>query len=77
MDLSLLDKPLLHAFGHDISILGLIGFAILLTIGLVAARFFQSDFVHRIFSRVKIEENLINILTTILSLAAVIFFAAS
>jgi small-conductance mechanosensitive channel len=77
MDLSLLQKPLLHAFEHDISILGLIGFAALLTIGLIAARFFQSDLVHRVLSRVKIEENLINILTTILSLAVLVLFVVS
>lgn len=77
MDLSLLEKPVLHALGHDLSILGLIAFAALLTIGLIAARFFQSDFVHRALSRVKIEENLINILTTILSLAVFVFFVVS
>src|SRR2546423_114018 len=77
LDFSLLDKPLLHAFGHDISLLGLIGFAVLLTIGLVIARALQSDSVRRFFSRFKIEENLIAILTTVLSLAALVFFVVS
>ncbi len=77
VDFSLLEKPLLHAFGHDISLLGLIGFAVLLTIGLVIARALQSDSVRRFFSRFKIEENLIAILTTVLSLAALVFFVVS
>ncbi|TMA64876.1 MAG: hypothetical protein E6J73_06270 [Deltaproteobacteria bacterium] len=77
LDFSLLEKPLLHAFGHDISLLGLIGCAVLLTIGLVIARALQSDSVRRFFSRFKIEENLIAILTTVLSLAALVFFVVS
>ena len=77
LDFSLLEKPLLHAFGHDISLLGVIGFAVLLTIGLVIARALQSDSVRRFFSRFKIEENLIAILTTVLSLAALVFFVVS
>src|ERR1700675_1204169 len=77
LDFGWLEKPVLHAFGNDISILGLIGFAALLTLGLVAARFFQSDFVHRVFSRVKIEENFINLLPPILSLAVLVFFVVS
>ena len=62
LDFGWLEKPVLHAFGNDISILGLIGFAALLTLGLVAARFFQSDFVHRVLSRVKIEEKVKDII---------------
>src|SRR2546423_9533267 len=76
-DSGLLEKPLLHAFGHDISLLGLIGFAALLTIGLVAARVLQSDAVRRFFNRFKIDENLIAIISTILSLAVLAFFVVS
>jgi small-conductance mechanosensitive channel len=77
MDWSLLQKPLLHLAGHDISFLGLIAFAVFLTIGLLVARELQSDFVRRLFSRFKIDSNLTAILTTILSLAALVFFVVT
>ncbi|HST29570.1 MAG TPA: mechanosensitive ion channel domain-containing protein [Chthoniobacterales bacterium] len=77
MDFSLLEKPLLHVFGRDVSFLGIIAFAVLFSIGLLAARALQSDAVRRFLSRFKIETNLIAILTTILSLAAIVFFTMS
>jgi small-conductance mechanosensitive channel len=77
MDLSLLQKPLLHVFGHDVSFLGLVAFVIWFTLGILVARALQSDAVRRFFSRFKIEGNLIAILTTILSLAAIVFFTMS
>ncbi len=76
-DLSLLQKPVLRAFGHDISVLGLIAFGALLTAGLLLARVFQSDAVRRFLSRFKIEDNLIAIFTTILSLGSLVFFTMS
>jgi small-conductance mechanosensitive channel len=77
MDLTLLEKPLFHAAGHDISFLGLIAFVVLLTAGLLVARALQSDAVRRFFSRFKIDNNLIAILTTIVSVAAFVFFTVS
>ena len=74
MDFGLLQKPLFHVFGHDVSFLGIVAFVIWFSIGLFAARALQSDAVRRFFSRFKIETNLIAILTTILSLAALAFF---
>jgi small-conductance mechanosensitive channel len=74
MDFSLLEKPLLHVFGHDVSFLGIVAFIIWFSIGVLAARALQSDAVRRFFSRFKIDTNLIAILTTILSVAAVAFF---
>jgi small-conductance mechanosensitive channel len=74
MDFSLLEKPLLHVFGHDVSFLGIVAFVIWFSIGVLAARALQSDAVRRFFSRFKIDANLIAILTTILSVAAVAFF---
>ena len=74
MDFSLLEKPLLHVFGHDVSFLGIVAFVIWFSIGVFAARALQSDAVRRVFSRFKIDTNLIAILTTILSVAAVAFF---
>ena len=77
MDFSLLEKPLLHVFGHDVSFLGLIAFVVWFSVGIFAARALQSDAVRRFFSRFKIDTNLIAILTTILSLAAIVFFTMS
>jgi len=74
MDFGLLQKPLLHVFGHDVSFLGIVAFVIWFSIGVLAARALQSDAVRRVFSRFKIDVNLIAILTTILSVAAVAFF---
>jgi small-conductance mechanosensitive channel len=75
VDSSLLQKPLLHVFGRNVSILGLIAFAVLVAAGLIIARVLQSDAVRRFFSRFKIDQNLIALTTTILSLAALVFFA--
>ncbi len=77
MDFSLLEKPLLHVFGHDVSFLGIVAFVIWFSIGVFAARALQSDAVRRVFSRFKIDVNLIAILTTILSVAALAFFTVN
>ncbi len=74
MDFGFLEKPLLHVFGHDVSFLGLVAFVIWFAVGVLVARALQSDVVRRFFSRFKIEGNLVAILTTILSLAAIVFF---
>jgi len=74
MDFGLLQKPLLHVFGHDVSFLGIVAFVTWFSIGVLVARALQSDAVRRVFSRFKIDVNLIAILTTILSVAAVAFF---
>src|SRR5438876_6974906 len=77
MDFGLLQKPLLHVFGHDVSFLGIVAFVIWFSIGVFAARALQSDVFRRFLSRFKIETNLIAILTTILSLAALAFFTVN
>ncbi len=77
MDFGLLQKPLFHVFGHDVSFLGIVAFVIWFSVGIVAARALQSDAVRRFFSRFKIDTNLIAILTTILSLAAIAFFSVN
>src|SRR6185312_3167565 len=61
----------------DISFLGLIAFAGLFAAGLVTARVLQSKFVRRFFARFKIDTNFIAIVTTILSLSALVFFTVS
>jgi hypothetical protein len=37
MDLTLLQRPLLHVFGHDVSILGIVAFVAWFAIGLIGA----------------------------------------
>jgi small-conductance mechanosensitive channel len=74
MSFPLLEKPLFEVGGHYVTFLGLIAFAALFTAGIIIARFVQSDLVRRLFSRVKIDTNFIAIVTTILSLAAIVFF---
>jgi small-conductance mechanosensitive channel len=72
-----LSRPLFDLAGHHISILGLAGFVGLLLLGLIAARILQSGFVRRALSRLKLDVNLVAIITTILSVAAFVFFAIS
>jgi small-conductance mechanosensitive channel len=77
MTLSLFEKPLFQVGSHYVTFLGLIAFVGLFAMGLVIARTLQSQFVRRFFSRFKIDTNFIAILTTILSLAALVFFTIS
>src|SRR5439155_3017386 len=77
MSLPLLEKPLFEVAGHYVTALGLIAFAALFTVGVIIARILQSDVVRRIFSRFKLDNNFIAIVTTILSLAALVFFTVS
>jgi small-conductance mechanosensitive channel len=74
MSFPLLEKPLFEVGGHYVTFLGLIAFAALFAAGIIIARFVQSDLVRRLFSRVNIDTNFIAIVTTILSLAAIVFF---
>jgi len=77
VDLKLLERPLFYVGGHYITILGLIAFAALFAAGVIIARTLQSDFVRRLFSRLTIDNNFIAIVTTILSLSALVFFTVS
>jgi small-conductance mechanosensitive channel len=77
MSFPLLEKPLFQIEGHYITFLGLIAFAALFAAGVVIARLLQSDLVRRLFSRFKIDTNFIAIVTTILSLSALVFFTVS
>src|ERR1700738_2471127 len=77
MDFSLLEKPLLHVWGHDVSFLGLIAFVVLFSVGIFVARGMQRDDVRAFFSRFNSEVNPIDILTTSLSLAAIVLFTMS
>ncbi len=77
MDLTLLERPLFYIGRNYVTFLGLIAFAGLFAAGLIIARMLQSQFVRRFFSRFKIDTNFIAIVTTILSLAALVFFTVS
>jgi small-conductance mechanosensitive channel len=74
MNLTLLERPLFQAAGHEISFLGIIAFVAWFSVGVLMARTLQSDFVRRVFTRFKIDSKFIAIVTTILSLVALVFF---
>ncbi len=77
MSFSIFERPLFQVGGHYVTFLGVIAFVILFAAGLVIARILQSDVVRRFFSRFKIDTNFVAIVTTILSLAALVFFTIS
>ena len=77
MNLDLLQRPLVHLAGHDISALGIIGFVAWFIGGLIAVRVLQSQWIRRVLRKLRIEPNLIAIATTVLSLVAFIFFTVS
>ena len=77
MNLTLLERPLFHIGEHAVSILGLAAFVALLATGYATAKFIQSQMVRRFFARLKLEGNFVAIITTILSAAALVFFAVT
>jgi small-conductance mechanosensitive channel len=77
MTFPLLERPLFYVGQHYVTVLGLIAFFGFFAAGLVIARFLQSQIVRRFFSRFKIDTNFIAIVTTILSLAVMVFFAVT
>ena len=77
VQMTLLERPLFYIGDHYVTILGLIAFAGFFAGGLLIARFLQSQIVRRFFSRFKIDANLIAIVTTTLSLAAIVFFTVT
>jgi small-conductance mechanosensitive channel len=77
MSFAWLDAPLIEIFGHHISLLGIIAFVGFLLAGVLAAKILQSDSSRRLFGRFKLEANFIAIVTTILSLGALVFFTVT
>jgi small-conductance mechanosensitive channel len=77
VEITLLERPLFYVGDHYVTFLGLIAFVGLFAAGLLTARILQSDAVRRFFSRFKIDTNFIAIVTTILSLASIVFFTVS
>jgi small-conductance mechanosensitive channel len=77
VEMTLVERPVFYLGGHYVTFLGLIAFAAFVAAGFIAARILQSRAIRRFLSRFKIDNNLIAILTTILSFAALIFFIVS
>src|SRR5216110_3718797 len=77
MSFPVFERPLFQVGGNYVTFLGLIAFVGLFAAGLIIARMLQSHFVRLFFSRFKIETNFVAIVTSILSLAALVFFTIS
>ena len=77
MDYALLENPLFWIGKHYVSTLGLIAFAAFFIGGLILANIFQTEFVCSLFTWFKLDANFVAIVTTILSIAAVIFCTIS
>ena len=69
-----LEKPLFYVGGHYVSVYGLMAFLALFILGIAISRLLQSKFVRRLLSRLKLSPNFVAIVTTILSVAALVFF---
>ena len=76
-DFELLERPLFHLGAHYVSTLGVVAFVAFFSFGLILSKFLQSALIKRLLSRCKLEANLIGIVTTILSLAALVFCTVS
>jgi small-conductance mechanosensitive channel len=74
VNFALFERPLFYVGGHYVSFLGLMAFASLFAAGLLIARALQSEIVRRFFARFKLDTNFTAIVTTILSLSALVFF---
>ena len=72
-----LKAPLFDLAGHHISLLGIAAFVGLMGLGFICAKFLQSGIVRRFLSRFKLDANFVAIVTTILSVAALVFFTIS
>ena len=77
MEITLLERPLFYVGDHYVTFLGLIACVGLFAAGFLTVKILQSDAVRRFFSRFKIDTNFIAIVTTILSLASIVFFTVS
>ncbi len=77
MNLPYFYSPLFWVGRNYVSLAGLCAFAALLVFGLLLARILQSAVVRRVLSRFRMDKNLVAIVTTILSGAALVFFTVS
>ncbi len=69
--------PLFHIGNNYITAAGLVAFAVFFAAGLLLAHLFQSEYCRRLLARLKLGKSLASIIPTILSLAALIFFAVT
>jgi small-conductance mechanosensitive channel len=74
VNFALFERPLFYVGEHYVSFFGLVAFAGLFGAGLLIARALQSEVVRRFFARFKLDTNFTAIVTTILSLSALVFF---
>ena len=77
MNFALFERPLFYVGGNYVSFLGMMAFGALFGAGLLLARALQSEVVRRFFARFKLDTNFIAIVTTILSVSAIVFFTVS
>ncbi|MGI9087192.1 MAG: mechanosensitive ion channel family protein [Chthoniobacterales bacterium] len=77
MNLAFFKQPLFYLGDHYVSLLGLAAFVGLFATGLILARVFQSGPVRRLLSRFKLDPNFVAVVTTILSVIALIFFVVT
>ncbi len=77
MTSSLLEKPLFYVGHNYVSGFGLAAGVGLLIAGVIAARVLQSHPIRRLFSRFKLGTNVVAIVTTILSVSALVFFVVT
>jgi small-conductance mechanosensitive channel len=75
--MTFLQQPLFRIGQHYVTVLGLIAFVGFFAAGVIIARYLQSQIVRRFLSRFKIDTNFIAIVTTILSLATIVFFTVT
>jgi small-conductance mechanosensitive channel len=74
VNFALFERPIFYVGDHYVSFLGLMAFAGLFVAGLLLAHALQSEIVRRFFARFKLDTNFIAIVTTILSVSALVFF---
>ncbi len=77
MNLEFLERPLFHLGHNYVSLLGLGAFVGLFVCGLIVVKILQSQAIRRFFGRLKLDAKFTAIITTILSLAAFVFFTVS
>ncbi len=71
------ERPLFDIAGHHITLLGIIAFMALFAAGMIVASVAHSSPVRRLFSRFKLDQKFSAIVTTLLSVAAFVFFTIS
>lgn len=74
MNFDLLEKPIFWVGEHYVSTFGAIAFGTLFVAGIILAKVFQTNAIRRLFTWFKLDANFVAVVTTILSLAAVVFF---